>query len=81
MLEQSIFTTSEGNNLCYYVFGEGERTIVMLHAQGTSSESYFEAAERLSKSARVILIDYYGHGVHNGEDILGCNIAFTIRYC
>ena len=44
MLEQSIFTTLEGNNLCYYVFGEGERTIVMLHAQGTSSESYFEAA-------------------------------------
>lgn len=32
MLEQSIFTTLEGNKLCYYVFGEGERTIVMFHA-------------------------------------------------
>lgn len=85
MLEQSIFTTLEGNNLCYYVFGEGERTIVMLHAQGTSSESYFEAAKQLLKSARIILIDYYGHGgsTHKAElyklDIIADDVYSVIE--
>ena len=69
MLEQSIFTTLEGNNLCYYVFGEGERTIVMLHAQGTSSESYFEAAKQLQ--VPVDLLQY----VHDNGKLPVVNFA------
>ena len=58
-MESKRFLISQGRELQYYLFGHGSKTIVMLHAQGTSSESYFEAAEYLAKSSKVILIDYY----------------------
>ena len=49
-MESKRFLISQGRELQYYLFGHGSKTIVMLHAQGTSSESYFEAAEYLAKS-------------------------------
>lgn len=68
-METGEFTTPEGNKLRYYCTGAGNRTFVLLHAQGTSSESYFEVAKQLGKTAKVILIDCYGHGgsSHNAE--------------
>ena len=53
----------------YYCTGAGNRTFVLLHAQGTSSESYFDVAKQLGKTAKVILLDCYGHGgsSHNAE--------------
>ena len=53
----------------YYCTGTGNRTFVLLHAQGTSSESYFDVAKQLGKTAKVILRDCYGHGgsSHNAE--------------
>ena len=68
-METGEFTTPEENKLRYYCTGAGNRTFVLLHAQGTSSESYFEVAKQLGKTAKVILIDCYGHGgsSHNAE--------------
>ena len=77
------FLISQDRVLQYYSFGNGNRTIVMLHAQGTSSESYFEVAEHLAKSSKVILVDYYGHGgsTHNADlnklDVIG-NDVYTL---
>ena len=53
-METGEFTTPEGNKLRYYCTGAGNRTFVLLHAQGTSSESYFEVAKQLGKTAKVI---------------------------
>lgn len=61
-MEKKDFVTAAGNRLRYYLAGTGEPVIVLIHAQGTSSESFFDAAEELSKNARVVMIDCYGHG-------------------
>lgn len=84
-MENNEFITPEGNKLRYYLSGEGKRLIVILHAQGTSSVSYFEVAKKLSKTAQILLIDYYGHGgsTHKAElyklDIIGDDIYSLIK--
>ena len=84
-MESKRFLISQGRELQYYLFGHGSKTIVMLHAQGTSSVSYFEAAEYLAKSSKVILIDYYGHGgsTHNADlyklDVIGDDVYNLIN--
>ena len=85
-MEPGEFTTPEGNKLRYYCAGEGNRTVVMLHAQGTSSESYFEVAKQLKKTAKVILIDCYGHGGSSHDaalyrlDKIGDDVYSLIRH-
>ena len=85
-METGEFTTPEGNKLRYYCTGAGNRTFVLLHAQGTSSESYFEVAKQLGKTAKVILIDCYGHGgsSHNAElyqlDKIGDDIHSLLQH-
>ena len=84
-MEKQIYTTEEGNKLQYYVFGGGSPLIVMIHAQSTSSESYFGVAEKLAKSNKVILVDCYGHGgsSHKAElyklDAIGDDICALIK--
>ena len=85
-METGEFTIPEGNKLRYYCTGAGNRTFVLLHAQGTSSESYFEVAKQLGKTAKVILIDCYGHGgsSHNAElyqlDKIGDDIHSLLQH-
>ncbi len=84
-MKDNEFITAKGDKLRYYLSGEGKRLIVMLHAQGTSSVSYFETAKQLEKSARILLIDYYGHGgsTHKAElyklDIIGDDVYSLIK--
>ena len=84
-MERKQYFISQDRELQYYLFGNGDNTIVMLHAQGTSSESYFEVAEHLAKSSRVILIDCYGHGgsTHNAGlyklDVIGDDVYALIN--
>lgn len=85
-IEPGEFTTPEGNKLRYYCTGEGDHTVVLLHAQGTSSESYFEVAKQLEKTAKVILVDCYGHGgsSHKAElyrlDKIGDDVYSLIQH-
>ena len=44
-LETKTYKTKRGSNLSYYEVGEGERIIVFIHGQQTSSESYLEVAK------------------------------------
>lgn len=79
------FKTHRDTMLKYYTFGDKDRVIVMLHAQGVSSDSYFAVAKVLAKKAKVILIDYYGHGgsSHDSElyklDVIGDDVCELIR--
>ena len=84
-MEKHTFITTENHQIRYYLTGKGERMIVMIHAQGTSSVSYFDVAEQLSDTYRVVLVDCYGHGgsTHNAElykiDTIGRDIYALIH--
>lgn len=61
-METKTYKTKRGSNLSYYEVGEGERIIVFIHGQQTSSESYLEVAKELNEKYKLILVDCYGHG-------------------
>ena len=61
-MEAKTFTTSKGVNLRYYQGGTRGPKLVMIHGQGTSSESFSGVAPILSRGMQVYLIDCPGHG-------------------
>ena len=46
-----------------------KKQILLLHAQGTNSCSFYSVVTKLAKHYHVYLVDYYGHGKssHNPE--------------
>ena len=56
------YTTSGGVQLQYYTAGTTGPKLVMIHAQGTSSKSFEDVAESMSRKMQVYLIDCPGHG-------------------
>ncbi|MCR5691310.1 MAG: alpha/beta hydrolase [Eubacterium sp.] len=65
-----IFETKKGHKIKYYRGGQGDKTYVLIHAQGTSSKSYFSIAKKLGQKAQVLLLDCYGHGGSDKEKSL-----------
>ena len=56
------FNVSHDREIGYYRVGTGGSPIVFVHAQSTSSESYFEVVKKLSANHQIYLLDCYGHG-------------------
>ncbi|MDO4392893.1 MAG: alpha/beta hydrolase [Bacillota bacterium] len=73
------YTTSNGTTLQYYCKGSAGPKLVMLHAQGTSSKSFEDVADVLSRGMQVYLIDCPGHGGSSKDPSLytlaGCGDA------
>lgn len=63
------FRTNDNNIINYYETTNNKPILLIIHAQGTNSMSYFKIAKHLSKNFHVILVDCYGHGKssHNKE--------------
>ena len=73
------YTTSGGVQLQYYTAGTTGPKLVMIHAQGTSSKSFEDVAEIMSRKMQVYLIDCPGHGGSSKDPSLytlaGCGDA------
>lgn len=61
-MRADLYTAASGGQLQFYQFGAKGPALVLIHAQGTSSESFFSTAEKLSNEMHVYLVDCYGHG-------------------
>ena len=57
--------TYNGVELCYSVEGQGD-TILLLHGWGCDRNIWGETAEMLSRSHRVVAVDFAGFGL-SGE--------------
>lgn len=56
------FRTSGDNIINYYEVLNDKSLLLIIHAQGTSSVSYFKILKDLSKKFHLVLVDCYGHG-------------------
>lgn len=56
------FKTSGDNIVNYYEVLNDKPLLLIIHAQGTSSVSYFKILRGLSKKFHLVLVDCYGHG-------------------
>ena len=63
------FTTSDNSLINYYETENKGSILLMIHAQGANSSSFFKQVQQLSKNFHIILVDCYGHGKssHNVE--------------
>ena len=63
------FTTSDNSLINYYETENKGSILLMIHAQGANSSSFFKQVQQLSKNFHIILVDCYGHGKssHNME--------------
>ncbi len=71
--------------LQYYEIENTKKPLVLLHAQGVDSSSFFDVMKKLAKKFHVFAVDCYGHGgslrdpsKYNVKDI-GCAIAKFIE--
>lgn len=84
-MEIKTYKTERGSNLSYYEVGDGEKIIVFIHGQQTSSESYFEVVKELKDKYKLILVDCYGHGKSEHDaslyklDVIGDDINELIE--
>lgn len=56
------FKTKDENIINYYEIENTNPILLIIHAQGTSSDSYEKVIDKLSKSFHLLLVDCYGHG-------------------
>ena len=63
------FITSDNSLINYYETENKGSILLMIHAQGANSSSFFKQVQQLSKNFHIILVDCYGHGKssHNVE--------------
>lgn len=61
-LENFQFETDDGNIINYYEGDNDNPLLLIIHAQGTNAENYFNVVKDLSKKFHLILVDCYGHG-------------------
>lgn len=59
--------SSDGVNISYYEYGQGDKTLVFVHGWSCDSRYWNEQVEYFSKDYRVITIDMAGHG-NSGSD-------------
>lgn len=61
-LENFQYETDDGNIINYYEGDNDNPLLLIIHAQGTNAENYFNVVKDLSKKFHLILVDCYGHG-------------------
>lgn len=61
-MENKQHKLDENSILNYYEVENDKEKLLLLHAQGTNSKSFFNVVNKLSKHYHVYLVDYYGHG-------------------
>lgn len=61
-MENKQYKIDENSILNYYEVENDKEKLLLLHAQGTNSKSFFNVVNKLSKHYHVYLVDYYGHG-------------------
>ena len=61
-MENKQYKLDENSILNYYEIENNKEKLLLLHAQGTNSKSFFNVVNKLSKHYHVYLLDYYGHG-------------------
>ena len=68
-LENYKYKTHDNSIINYYEANNSNPLLLIIHAQGTNSNSYSNVIKELSKKFHLILIDCYGHGKssHNKE--------------
>lgn len=68
-LENKQYITKDNNIINYYESNNDKPILMIIHAQGTNSNSYLDVIKPLDKYYHLILVDCYGHGKssHNKE--------------
>ena len=61
-MENKQYKVDENSIINYYEVENDKEKLLLLHAQGTNSRSFFNVLNKLSKHYHVYLVDYYGHG-------------------
>lgn len=57
-----IYKTKDNNIINYYEIKNNNPLLIMIHGQGTNSNSFKNVINKLSKKYHIYLIDCYGHG-------------------
>ncbi len=58
------YEIDENSILNYYEVKNDNPKLLLLHAQGTNSNSFSNCIKKISKHFHIFLVDYYGHGIH-----------------
>ena len=68
-LTNKQFITNDNSVINYYETENKGSMLLMIHAQGANSSSFFKQVQQLSKNFHIVLVDCYGHGksTHNIE--------------
>ena len=68
-IHNAQYKIDDSSILNYYEVGTEKNKLLLLHAQGTNSCSFYSVVTKLAKHYHVYLVDYYGHGKssHNPE--------------
>lgn len=63
-MEKILSSVYEKNDIClkYYEICSDNPPLVLIHAQGVDSESFFKVMPKLAKKYHVYAVDCYGHG-------------------
>ncbi len=62
------YASVNGIRIYYKIFGEGQKTVVLLHSAYSSMESFCEQINILSSKYRVLALDTRGHGRSSDND-------------
>ena len=58
-MENKQYKLDENSILNYYEVENNKEKLLLLHAQGTNSRSFFNVLNKLSKQYHIYLLDYY----------------------